>query len=113
MVSCFACVSSLTRVAFAPPSCVPPVPWTLPLRLMPSWANKGNAQMKTERNARRANQGPPAAVLFAFVLNLFTRSMPLPISFYELALGTLTRGHATDRKSTRLNSSHVEISYAV
>src|SRR5256884_9464959 len=42
---------------------------------------------------------PPRSTLFPYTTlfrsNLFTRSMPLPISFYELALGTLTRGHAT------------------
>src|SRR5437870_6060182 len=34
-------------------------------------------------------------------------------SFAEEALPQPVRGHAGDRKSTRLNSSHVAISYAV
>src|SRR5947208_4649018 len=47
------------------------------------------------------------------VEHLFREGMWIALRFGELLLHDLTRGRDADRKSTRLNSSHQIISYAV
>src|SRR5204863_5887666 len=56
---------------------------------------------------------PPRSTLFPYT-TLFRsrRARPLPAGDHAGRLRALLRAHR-DRKSTRLNSSHVEISYAV
>src|SRR5207253_9023940 len=51
---------------------------------------------------------------FGYILELNRRGVQLAEATASTFLGKmLTSGDATDRKSTRLNSSHVAISYAV
>src|SRR4249919_4208183 len=56
---------------------------------------------------------PPRSTLFPYT-TLF-RSQPLGCGrrWLDRRRGREPRGHLRDRKSTRLNSSHVKISYAV
>src|SRR6266704_2442410 len=56
---------------------------------------------------------PPRSTLFPYT-TLF-RSPPVPVTLpvQHKAPCNIKHGHAGDRKSTRLNSSHVSISYAV
>src|SRR5690349_22595675 len=56
---------------------------------------------------------PPRSTLFPYT-TLFRSPTTAPASFpAPLAIPSPLRGTTRDRKSTRLNSSHVEISYAV
>src|SRR5204863_1913441 len=60
---------------------------------------------------------PPRSTLFPYTTLFRSRAaIPRPGSCWSagiLTVGTRERARSTDRKSTRLNSSHVEISYAV
>src|SRR3989442_10483921 len=57
---------------------------------------------------------PPRSTLFPYTTLFRSVSVLATVAGWSLsALGQLNRGGQTDRKSTRLNSSHVRISYAV
>src|SRR2546421_9004070 len=58
----------------------------------------------------------PYTTLFRSLLDLLDNLLHLPIRAHQKsqrALGGLVRRSSRDRKSTRLNSSHDQISYAV
>src|SRR5699024_12319393 len=51
--------------------------------------------------------------LFTTLMDLFSLHEDVPAGATSGAVMTVATGHGEDRKSTRLNSSHVSISYAV
>src|SRR6266511_4930910 len=55
---------------------------------------------------------PPRSTLFPYT-TLFRSSAPAPRAWSRSSRRSSWRSGSTDRKSTRLNSSHVKISYAV
>src|SRR5438874_5379467 len=55
---------------------------------------------------------PPRSTLFPYT-TLFRSVMPTALTDDPLGIACVFSDGTTDRKSTRLNSSHVEISYAV
>src|SRR5207253_7851747 len=56
---------------------------------------------------------PPISTLFPYTTLFRSRSTNIDWSFNHTLDGRVKPGRDTDRKSTRLNSSHVAISYAV
>src|SRR5690625_6206604 len=88
------------------------------------WAAGGYATVRTVAEVL-AGTRVPMALLPLGTGNLLARNLDLPLESTELLIHTALGGTdhsidlgwlrvaATDRKSTRLNSSHVAISYAV
>src|SRR5690606_41697302 len=99
-------VRSLCLLIPRPPRS-PPFPYTTLFRSLPSQGPP------TPRRVRRCDG---RALRRAVVLRRSSRRRRPTLCRYEierwLGLASLAR-HGTDRKSTRLNSSHVKISYAV
>src|SRR6267378_2753043 len=56
---------------------------------------------------------PPRSTLFPYTTLFRSLTDPADVSRLVPALGVYVSGSVRDRKSTRLNSSHVETSYAV
>src|SRR5690349_22157015 len=56
---------------------------------------------------------PPRSTLFPYTTLFRSRPGGPQVRGQAVVLDPAHAGHAGDRKSTRLNSSHVEISYAV
>src|SRR5690625_7011024 len=61
----------------------------------------------------RSGQLPPVALAAASARAIGMESRPLLLNSMPELMKIRTSGNAKDRKSTRLNSSHVAISYAV
>src|SRR5690606_41988755 len=93
------------------PATSPLFPYTTLFRSLTEW-------LEAQRIIARAQQGgyvltrDPAEMELAEVLEALPEAMP-PVSTLPVSLGESDLWYPPDRKSTRLNSSHVKISYAV
>src|SRR6266403_4723924 len=77
-----------------------------------------SAKVAIERSRLSAPLFPGFTLFFVFLgasldAQFILLETPLPRRLVLLSLDDIVRSERRDRKSTRLNSSHVEISYAV
>src|SRR3712207_6856984 len=77
-------------------------PYTTLFRSRPHWAGQRFVPLRSQAEAERPGQGDPARP-----------PADEPAGGTHRADGGACGGSAVDRKSTRLNSSHANISYAV